>query len=526
MHVDDEMSWNIGEIARRTGLSVKLIRHWSDVGVVPPAGRTAAGYRVYDSASLARLELARTLRDLGLGLAQIRDVLDREQSLTEVAAAHVDALEAQIRVLRGQQAVLRSVTRRTTTVEGLAVMTRAARLSAAERRTLIAEFVTETLTDLDVPAYRRGLLAATPDLPDNPTDAQVDAWIELGELVADPDLRAGMRRMARYAAEHAPGEHDERTLRDARRLTDDWTRRVNTAIRDGIAPDSPAAEQVVADIVTAWIPTQAGTRDAVHGDDAPARRVLSEQLETASDPKVERYWQLTCVINDWPVRPDMAAPGDWLRTALRANPAPGARAEELGALYDAGADAWRPAGVLDACERTLGAVAELVRAVGPDQLDLPTPCADWDVRALLAHLVWENLMWAGLAAGTPRSDAGADHLGEDPLAAFQAAARSALAAFRRPGMLDRRYGPAPGRRIVEQLVIEMLVHGWDLAAAVGQPRDLVPDLAQAALPVVREVYGGLPRTAGGSFGPSRSVADGAPALDHLAGQLGRDVSRW
>ncbi|MFC5720815.1 TIGR03086 family metal-binding protein [Streptomyces gamaensis] len=523
MHVGDAGLWGIGEIARKTGLSVKLVRHWSDVGVVPPAGRTAAGYRLYDSGSLARLQLAQTLRDLGLGLPQIRDVLDREHTLADVATAHADALEAQIRALRTQQAVLRSVTRRSTTAEGLAFMTRTARLSAAERRALIQEFVTGTLTDLDVPAYRRGLLAATPDLPDHPTDEQVDAWIELSELVTDPALRTGMRRMARYAAEHAPGDHDESTLRDAQQLTDDWTQRVNTAIQEGIAPDSPAADHVVAAVVTAWIPTQTRTRNAVHTDGEHARRVLLEQLEVVCDVKVERYWQLMCVINGRPVRTGMAAAGDWLKTALRTNPAPGARAEELGTLYDTGADAWQPAGVLDACARVLAAVDGLVRSVGPDQFGLPTPCAQWDVRTLLDHLVWENLLWAGLADGAPRSDVTADHLGEDHVAAFHAAAQASLTAFRRPGMLDQRYGPAPGRRLVEQLVIEMLVHGWDLATAIGHPRDLVPDLAASALPVVREIYGGLPRTPGGSFAPARPVSHDASALDRLAGCLGRTV---
>ncbi|MEU9497258.1 TIGR03086 family metal-binding protein [Streptomyces sp. NPDC048196] len=523
MHVGDAGLWSIGEIARRTGLSVKLIRHWSDIGVVPPAGRTAAGYRVYDSESLARLELAWTLRDLGLGLPQIREVLNREHTLAEVAAAHVDALEVQIRALRTRQAVLRSVTRRSTTAEGLAFMSRTARLSAAERCTLIHDFLTETLTGLDAPAYRRGLLAAAPDLPDNPTDEQVDAWIELSELVTDSDLRTGMRRMARYAAEHAPGDHDDSTLREAQRLTDEWTQLVNTAIRYGIAADSPAADQVVAAVVTAWIPTQTRTNNVVHADGAHSRRVLLDQLETVSDTKVERYWQLMCTINGWPVRPDMAAAGDWLKTALRTHPDPGARARELDTLYDTGADAWQPGGVLDACDRVLTTVEGLVCAVDRDQFDLPTPCARWDVRALLNHLVRENRMWAGLADGTPCSDTSADHLGDDHVEAFHAAAQGSRAAFHRPGMLDQRYGPAPGRRIVEQLVIEMLVHSWDLATAMGYPRDLVPDLAESALPVVREIYGSLPRTPGGSFAPPQEVPHDATALDRIAGYLGRAV---
>ncbi|MFI7407655.1 MerR family DNA-binding transcriptional regulator [Streptomyces sp. NPDC049627] len=62
MHVGDNTLWSIGEVARKTGLSVKLIRHWSDAGVVHPAGRTPAGYRLYDTEALARLQLAQTLR--------------------------------------------------------------------------------------------------------------------------------------------------------------------------------------------------------------------------------------------------------------------------------------------------------------------------------------------------------------------------------------------------------------------------------------------------------------------------------
>ncbi|MGW1373960.1 TIGR03086 family metal-binding protein [Streptomyces sp. NPDC002446] len=524
MHVDDDTFWSIGEAARKTGLTVKLIRHWSDIGVVPPARRTPAGYRLYGTEALARLQLAQTLRGLGLSLAAIRDVLEREDTLAQVAATHIDALEAQIRTLRSQQAVLRSVTRRDTTAEGLTTMTELARMSAAERRTVIHDFVTETLGALDVPTYRRGLLAAAPDLPADPTDEQVDAWLELGELVKDPALRAGMRRMARYAAEHHPGEHDATALRAAERVTDDWLRRVRAAREQGLAPDSPAADAVVAAVVAAWLPTQPATAGRPLGDGAQARRLLLEQLDVASDTHVERYWYLLCVINGQPTRPSMAAAGQWLRTALRANPAPGARAAELGGIYDTGEDAWGTAGVLHACESVLDAVNALVSAVDRDQFDRPTPCADWDVRTLLDHLVWENLLWAGLADGAPRSDFTADHLGDDHIEAFRGASRAALSAFGRPGMLEQRYGPAPGRRLVEQLVIEMLIHGWDLARAVGRPYEGVQRLAEAALPVVREIYGDLPRTAGGSFAPPQPVPEDAGPLDRLAAYLGRTVT--
>ncbi|WP_326761694.1 TIGR03086 family metal-binding protein [Streptomyces phaeochromogenes] len=523
MHVGDSTFWSIGEVARRTGLSVKLIRHWSDAGVVHPAGRTPAGYRLYGTEALARLQLAQTLRGLGLGLATIRDVLERESTLSEVAATHVDALEEQIRTLRTQQAVLRSVIRRNTTAEGLTTMTELARMSAAERRAIIQGFVTDTLGELDVPTYRRGLLAATPDLPADPTDEQVDAWLELGELVRNPALRASVRRMAHYAAEHHPGEHDDSALRDAAQVTDDWLRRVETATAQGIAPDSPAADPVVTAIVATWIPTQAAPDEKGLVDNAQARALLLEQLEVASDTHVERYWQLLCIINGRPVRPSMAAAGRWLTTALRAHPEPGVRAARLAELYDAGQDVWEPNGVLHACDEVLDAVGELVSAVEPGQFGQPTACADWDVQTLLNHLVWENLLWAGLADGTPRSDFTADHLGDDHVAAFRTASQAARSAFGRPGMLERRYGPAPGRRLVEQLVIEMLVHGWDLAQAIGHPYDTTQHVAETVLPVVREIYGDLPRTAAGSFAPPQPVPYDAGPLDRLATYLGRTV---
>ncbi|MFC6086218.1 TIGR03086 family metal-binding protein [Sphaerisporangium aureirubrum] len=523
MRGDEDALLSIGELAERTGLSVKLIRHWSDVGVVPAAGRTTAGYRLFDGQSVARVELARTLRDLGLGLAAIGEIVERGRDLAEVAAIHADAMEVRIRTLRRQQAVLRSVARRKSTPEELFFMTKLARLSAAERNAMIRDFVADVVGDLDVPTYRDGLLAGLPDLPDNPTSEQVDAWIELGGLLGDPQLRAAMRRMAEYAARHAPGTHDEDDLRAVEDVTEMWLGEVKAATEAGLAADSAAAEPVVARVVAAWLPTQAVAGYAPDGDGAEPRRRLLEQLELAADPRAERYWQLMCVINGWPVRPSMAAAGQWLMTALRSNPEPGARAARVAGMADDDVTGTDPALKLDGCRRVLAEVGRLVVAVPLDRMDDPTPCDDWNVRALLDHLVWENLLWTSLATGAPRSDFTDDHLGDDPAGAFHAAARATLTAFERPGMLQERFGPAPGWRLVEQVTIEMLVHGWDLAKALGLPADLAPDVAQAVLPAVVEIYGDLPRTPGGSFAPAHPPLDTATPADRLAAYLGRTV---
>ncbi len=82
----------IGELARATGPSVRTIRYWSDEGALPPVTRSAGGHRLHDAGSAARLELIRTLRELGLGLADARRVLSGETTVAQVAAATDDRL--------------------------------------------------------------------------------------------------------------------------------------------------------------------------------------------------------------------------------------------------------------------------------------------------------------------------------------------------------------------------------------------------------------------------------------------------
>ncbi|HEY3481313.1 MAG TPA: MerR family transcriptional regulator, partial [Streptomyces sp.] len=136
--MNGETLFPIGELARRTGLTVKAIRFYSDSGIVTPAARSRAGYRLYGTDAVARLALVRTLRELGLDLPTVRALMDREISLPGVAAAHAEALEVQIRLLRLRRSLLTEAARRGSTPEELELMHRLATLSDDERR-LLAE---------------------------------------------------------------------------------------------------------------------------------------------------------------------------------------------------------------------------------------------------------------------------------------------------------------------------------------------------------------------------------------------------
>ncbi|MFF3496128.1 MerR family transcriptional regulator [Streptomyces sp. NPDC002795] len=293
----------IGQLARRTGLTVRTIRFWSDEGVLHPTTRSAGGYRLYDAESVARLELIRTLRELGLGLDDVRKILSGERDIASVAAAHVAALDTQIQVLRLNRAVLSTVATRNSSAEEMALMNKLARQSAAERKRIMDDFAEEMLHGLDTvdPAVQERMRGMSADLPDDPTPEQVDAWVELAELLQDPAFKARMRQATEYnAADRTPEDAAGSSMLFLRKLV----ALAGDAVRDGVDPESPAAEPVLRELL----------------GDADRAAVLDRLLATMND-KVARYRELLGVLKggtpEHPHREEFA----WVLAALRASAA-------------------------------------------------------------------------------------------------------------------------------------------------------------------------------------------------------------
>jgi DNA-binding transcriptional MerR regulator len=310
--VEENRSYSIGDLSRRTGLSVRTIRFHSDVGVVPVSARSASGYRLYDVEAVARLDLVRTLRDLGLPLESIRAPLNAQTSLAEVAAAHLEALDHQIQTLRLRRAVLRAPAKSNTTRKEIALMHRLAKMPEVERQHLIDDLLEDTFGDTDANPELIGMLRAMrPELPDDPEPDQVEAWVELAELVQNPDFRASVRRMAEYqAAERDAGDrtglhHD---------LSNHVRERVAAALTAGIDPAGSAAALILDDLVERYAKTFQTT------DTPNYRNALLRRLEIANDPRTERYINLLHVINGWPTQPSLSPIFDWLIFAPRSHP--------------------------------------------------------------------------------------------------------------------------------------------------------------------------------------------------------------
>ncbi|MEV8046892.1 MerR family transcriptional regulator [Streptomyces griseoluteus] len=298
--MDDERPdvLTIGRLAHRTGLPVRTLRFWSDEGAVPPAGRSAGGYRLYDAESVARVELVRTLRELGLGLDDVCRVLSGRTTVAEVADAHVTALDAQIRSLKMSRAVLSTVAKRGSTVEETALMNRLARLSAAERTQIIDEFKEEVFGGLDDPRLRDRMRDFSVELPDDPTPEQVDAWIELAELVRDPGFRARLRTwMELNTPVPGQGRPPGASLWWARQIV----QTVAEVRKGGVAPEGPAAAEVLSKLF--------GDAD---------RAAVLRSLKAGIKAGAEHYRTLVARVRGQSSSPDATEELEWLARALRA----------------------------------------------------------------------------------------------------------------------------------------------------------------------------------------------------------------
>lgn len=310
--MDDETLFTIGALAERTGLTVKTIRFYSDRGIVPPTDYSSGGYRRYDIDALARLQLVRTLRELGIDLGTIGRVLAREASVPEVATAHADALDVQIRILRAQRAVLRAVAERGSDRHEMDLMHKLVRLSSTERERLVNDFIDDTFGRVDAnPELVDLLRTSMPELPEDPTIEQTEAWMNLVELVQDNDFRTAVRRMAEYQARERAGGDDTGLHTD---LTGAVREQVGHALTAGVTPESADGGVIVTALATAYAHTFG------RPDDTALRGWILERLEVANEPRVERYWRLVSVINGWPELPDLAPLFTWFAAALRAHP--------------------------------------------------------------------------------------------------------------------------------------------------------------------------------------------------------------
>jgi uncharacterized protein (TIGR03086 family) len=180
-----------------------------------------------------------------------------------------------------------------------------------------------------------------------------------------------------------------------------------------------------------------------------------------------------------------------------------------------------------------GQASRALADVPSDRLAAPTPCADYDVRALLDHLAWAAVLSQRSATRTPfehdwSSGEPAPFLAGVPVERWGAAIAPELAAaadaWTDPAAWagDTMIGtaPMPAAVVGPMMLAEFVLHGWDLARAVGAPYEIAEELGSVTLAAVQPLAG-MGRD-GGWYGPEVAVRADAPAFDRALGLTGRN----
>jgi uncharacterized protein (TIGR03086 family) len=172
---------------------------------------------------------------------------------------------------------------------------------------------------------------------------------------------------------------------------------------------------------------------------------------------------------------------------------------------------------LTALEHAYAIATPVVAAATPADYRRPTPCTEWDVEALLSHLIRVVDQFPTVIAGE-KADWSGPGFTDDPAASLAAATAANLAAWRRPGAADMP-GRLPGTQLIDLNLIDTTMHTWDLAQAIDYPLAVDEELAAFVLALASETP--VAEQRGRAFGPEVPVAADAPTIDRLAGFLGR-----
>ena len=307
-------SFTIGALAIRAGVSAGTLRHYHRLGLLKPSHRSRAGYRFYTEQDRERLELIRALRGLDVDLAEIGKLLRGVTTLRQVAELHLRTLDLQARSIARRRAVLRLVLRdeRPPSAERLRRLQVLSDYERSERQSFLGDELSRRLSTLGPTRLPAKILTdAVGDLPDSPSDAQVEAWLELAEIVSDPAFLSRYRGSLNAGRAH--GKSAERWNADAVRIYAPVARAVDA----GVSPRSDEARPVLHRWARAF---RASTNPRAKAGRLVLNRFARElllHLESQRDMGEQRFWELVAVLRPSMARSPLGLAWPWLMEALR-----------------------------------------------------------------------------------------------------------------------------------------------------------------------------------------------------------------
>ena len=187
---------------------------------------------------------------------------------------------------------------------------------------------------------------------------------------------------------------------------------------------------------------------------------------------------------------------------------------------------------VDLYQQAIARAKEVVAKVKQEQLDDTTPCAEWNVHALINHLIGGAELAAAGLLGNPStlapSKAESSYISETSAGklsqAYQTESDGVLDAAAKPGALERAlptpFGDMPMSQFMMGTALDQLIHTWDLAKATGQDVSLSPSVVEVAFPVLTSGFADMGRQ-GGFVGPEVTVSDNASLQEKMIAYMGR-----
>jgi DNA-binding transcriptional MerR regulator len=305
---------SIGEAAELGGVSVQTLRHYDKLGLLAPSHVSSAGHRRYSAEDCERLRLIRALREVGFDLDTIGRLLASGLEPGEAIELRVEALEAEQRTLRRRQLLLRAVTKgdRKDLLGRLQKNHVLAKLDRLEREAFLERHL--AWIPRDTPANEAVWRAAACDLPAQMDDAQLEAWLELAEIVTDERFHSALERQFELGRELTASEESNRSFQ-----------RLLSHVVATIRSQREPGEHESRCLLDAWLTHCA--RQHSRAPDADLTRWLLDRFESGRDPRIDRYWELVSRVKQVPYDPTHAQAVDWVVSALHARAYAAAPAE-------------------------------------------------------------------------------------------------------------------------------------------------------------------------------------------------------
>lgn len=178
---------------------------------------------------------------------------------------------------------------------------------------------------------------------------------------------------------------------------------------------------------------------------------------------------------------------------------------------------------IDILAGILDKTGSLIANTTSDQWSAQTPCPDFDVQALLEHIVgWLQVFDAAANGEKFAGDPTSYDVNDSSAADFRTHAQGMLEGWRRLGadrMVSLSGGEMPGQMAYSMAFMEYMAHGWDLARGTGQPIPFTDEEAAEALRRGRQTL--QPQYRGDQIGPEIAVSDDATLIDQFAAFMGR-----